>query len=98
MPLKRSTVESSLEAKGFIKVQGDHSFYIYHSKKGLRTVVRTKTSHGSGHKDISDGLVSQMAKQCKISINDFRRLVECPLSRDEYEEKLLQQGLVDPVA
>lgn len=97
MPLKRSIVERSLESKGFVKAFGDHSFYIYHSKKGLKTIVRTKTSFGSGHKDISDSLVSQMAKQCKISTKDFRNLVECPLSRDEYEAKLLQQGFVDPV-
>lgn len=95
MPLKRSAVESSLEAKGFKKASGDHSFYIYHTKSGLKTIVRTKTSHGSGYKDISDDLVSKMAKQCKLTTKDFRNLIECPLSRDEYETKLVQQGLVD---
>jgi hypothetical protein len=35
-----------------------------------------------------------MAKQCKLSNADFGLLVECPLSRDEYEAKLIATGVV----
>lgn len=95
MPLKRRDVESSLTLKGFRRVEGDHAFFIYYSETGGKSPVRTKTSHGSGNKDISDALISQMAKQCKLTSKDFVDLVTCPLSRVEYEKKLAEQGFVD---
>ena len=59
---------------------------------GKKTIVRTKTSHGA--REIDDNLLAQMAKQCKLSNGDFGLLVECPLSRDEYEAKLIATGVV----
>jgi hypothetical protein len=96
MPLDRRAVEAALLAKGFRRVDGDHAFFIYHSLTGRKSPVRTKTSHGTGYRDIADGLVSQMAKQCRITTPEFRDLVACPLSRAEYEAKLSAQGLVEP--
>jgi hypothetical protein len=98
MPLDRRAVESALTIKGFREVEGNHTFFIYYAASGKKSPVRTKTSHGSSHKDISDVLVSQMAKQCKLTTKEFRSLVECPLSRAEYETKLAGMGLVDPPA
>ena len=95
MPLDRGSVESALEAKGFKRVEGDHAFFIYYSMAGKKSPVRTKTSHGSSHRDIGDDLVSKMAKQCKLPTREFRELVTCPLTRASYEAKLLEQGLVD---
>ena len=46
MPLERSSVEAALTLKGFKKVEGDHTFFIYHSQAGKKSPVRTKTSHG----------------------------------------------------
>jgi hypothetical protein len=37
-----------------------------------------------------------MAKQCKLSNKDFGLLVECPLSRDDYEAKLILTGAIAP--
>lgn len=96
MPLERRAVEAALEAKGFKRLDGDHAFFIYYAANGKKSPVRTKTSHGTGYRDLSDSLVAQMAKQCRITSRDFRDLVACPLSRGEYEAKLLEQGLVDP--
>ena len=98
MPLERRVVERGLKDKGFRLVQGHHAFFIYYSEAGKKSTVRTKTSHGSSHKDIADGLVSQMARQCKLSNQQFRELVGCGLSRAEYEAKLLEVGLIDPPA
>ena len=36
-----------------------------------------------------------MAKQCKLSNKDFGLLVECPLSREAYETKLVSAGAVE---
>lgn len=96
MPLKRSEIENALEFKGFRRAESDHAFFIYYSQSGKKSPVRTKTSHGTGYKDISDNLVSQMAKQCRLTNKDFKDLVACPLSRQAYEDKLVAQGLVDP--
>lgn len=92
MPLDRRGVEASLLAKGFKKVEGDHSFFIFHDKTGRKSRVRTKTSHGTSSKQLDDSLVSLMARQCRLPIKDFRDLVNCPLSRETYEGKLAELG------
>jgi hypothetical protein len=95
MPLERGVVAAALTFKGFKSIEGDHTFFIYYSQAGKKSTVRTKTSHGSGYKDIADHLVSQMAKQCKLTTKEFKDLVDCPLSRQEYEAKLIGRGFVD---
>lgn len=94
MPRKQDDVEKSLLKKGFLPSGGDHNFFFYRSKAGKKTIVRTKTSHGG--KEIDDNLLSQMAKQCKLTNKDFGLLVDCPLSRDDYEKKLIATGHVEP--
>jgi hypothetical protein len=95
MPLSRLSVEGGLEGKGFRRSNGDHRFLIYYSRDGKKTSVCTMTSHGSGYRDISDVLIGKMARQCKVTARDFRGLVECSLSQDDYEGKLREQELVD---
>lgn len=57
---------------------------------GKKTTVRTKTSHG-GTKDLGDGLLKAMAGQVRVSKIQFLELVDCPLSREQYQE-LLEKG------
>lgn len=92
MPRKPADVERALLNKGFRKKEGDHHFFIYHSKAGRKTAVFTKTSHGE--REISDHLLGKMAKQVRLSNREFDDLVDCPLSRDAYEVKLIGKGLV----
>ncbi len=92
MPRKQDAVEKSLLSKGFQPGGGDHNYFFYYSKAGKKTIVRTKTSHGA--REIDDNLLAQMAKQCKLSNKDFGLLVDCPLSRDAYETKLVAAGAV----
>ena len=94
MSRKQADVEKSLLNKGFRAGTGDHNYFFYYSKAGKKTIVRTKTSHGS--REIDDNLLAQMARQCKLSNKDFALLVECPLSRDDYEAKLMAAGAVAP--
>lgn len=89
MPRKKAKVESALKKKGFEQTDGDHRFFVYVTIDGKKTAVRTKTSHTPKMKDIPDNLLSQMAKQCRLSKNNFFRLLDCPLGREEYE-KILQ--------
>lgn len=94
MPRKQADLEKSLLVKGFQAGGGDHNYFFYYSKVGKKTIVRTKTSHGA--REIDDNLLAQMAKQCKLSNKDFGLLIECPLSRDDYEAKLVAVGAVAP--
>lgn len=92
MPRKQKDVERSLAAKGFQSREGDHNYFHYWSKAGKKTAVFTKTSHGA--REIDESLLGRMARQCKLTRADFDRLVDCPLSRDGYEAKLVEAGAV----
>ncbi len=91
-PMKQRDVESSLVAKGFRRKEGDHHFFVYHRMLDeKKTRVFTKTSHGNS--EIGDGLVKLMAEQCKLTSQDFRDLVNCPLKRDAYEARIAARGI-----
>lgn len=92
MPRKQREVERSLTMKGFRSREGDHSYFHYWTKAGKKTAVFTKTSHGA--RELDDGLIGCMAKQCRLSRTDFERLIDCPLDRDGYETKLIAAGAV----
>ncbi len=89
---KRAKVEKALVAKGFSCRKSHHSYFVYYTEEGIKTPVRTKTSHGKGGADITPYLISRMAKQCKLRSADFRALVDCSLSRTDYENLLISKG------
>ena len=93
MPRKQNDVERSLKTKGFKQREGDHSYFNYYSTTGKETAIFTKTSHGA--REIDDSLLGRMARQCKLSRADFDRLVDCPLDRDSYEIKLIEQKAIE---
>ena len=88
MTVKRDKVQAALRKKGFQQTDGEHIFLVYYTVEGKKTPVRTMISRGSKHRDIGPNLVSRMARQCRLNTGDFRRLVNCPLSRSDYEKKL----------
>ncbi len=90
MPRDRKGVESGLKSKGFRQTEGDHHFFIYFTAAGLKTPVKTKTSHGM--REIPDNLLALMAKQCRLPKGAFLNLVDCPLARAEYERILQGAG------
>jgi len=83
---KQSDVEAGLVRKGFRQSDTHHRFFIYHTEAGLKSKIRTKTSHGG--QDLDNWLLGQMAKQCGVSRKDFLDLVDCPLDRKSYEAKV----------
>ena len=92
MPKDRKVVEAGLLKKGFRQREGDHHFFVYWSLRGKKSVAFTKTSHS--HREIGDPLLGRMAKQCKLTKANFLGLVDCPLSREQYEDLLTKQGAV----
>jgi len=93
LPRSRREVERGLLAKGFEQSERDHHFFVYRTVGGLKTTVRTKTSHSV--KDIPDGLLSAMARQCHCAPRlRFLNLVDCPLDRAAYEGILRGAGVL----
>jgi len=93
MPKDRKEVEAALELKGFLRKEGDHHRFIYHSLAGKKTRIHTKTSNGA--RDIADNIISQMAKQCGLTSKLFGQLIECPLERKAYEAELIKTGAIE---
>ena len=81
-------MQSALRAKGFRRRETHHSYFVYYTEEGEKTPIQTKTSHGRRSADIADPLIGRMAKQCKLRTADFRALVDCTLSRADYEALL----------
>ena len=93
MSRDKTEVEAGLARKGFqpTKPGADHNYFVYLSIAGKKARASTKTSHGRGF-DIDDSLLAQMARQCSLTKKQFLDLLDCPLSRDEYEKLLEQAG------
>lgn len=91
MPRSRRAVMGALQRKGFTSSEGDHTYFIYYTMDGCKTLAKTKVSHSG--KDIADGILSMMARQCKLTLPQFRGLVDCPLSREAYEDILKESGI-----
>lgn len=91
MPRDKRDVEAGLTNKGFRLKGGDHHYYVFWTEGGKKSTAKTKTSHGS-MRDISDDLLAKMAKQCGVTKANFLKLVDCPLTRQEYEALLRQAG------
>jgi hypothetical protein len=94
LPRNKRDVESALLSKGFERDSRDHRYFIFHTVDGRRTPLKTKTSHGTSTRTLGDDLISQMSRQCGLTRNDFLRLVDCPLSREEYENKVRDLGRI----
>ncbi len=92
MPLKTRLLKSSLQNKGFKAELGNHIFLCFETTNGNETNIWTKISHGKSEYD--DNLLALVAKQLKLSKKQLLDLVNCPLSREDYEDILKQKGYV----
>lgn len=95
MPVANRTLRSGLEAKGFVRKNKKHKVLSYVTESGVRTSVITHYSHGADGKEVADGVISAMARQCHLSSRQFRDLVDCALSQREYESLLLERGIIE---
>lgn len=83
---KQNDVEAGLERKGFQQANTHHRYFVYYTRAGVKSRIRTKTSHGGS--DLDRSLIGQMAKQCGVTSKDFLALVDCPLDQAAYEAKV----------
>ena len=88
MPKKVRDIISGLGRKGFRSQENDHTF-LHLWVAGRKTPVWTKISHGE--KEIGDRLLAVMARQLRITRQEFNNLVDCPLSEAAYVQ-MLREG------
>ena len=85
MSRERKSIEAGLKNKGFRQKEGDHHYLIYYSEDGRKSLSKTKTSHSPKMKTLSNDLLSKMSQQCYLTKAEFLDLIDCPLSRSDYE-------------
>ena len=78
---KAREIKEGLTKKGFITVQGDHTF-LFLSVEGRKSSIRTKISHGI--KEYGDNLLSYVARELHISTKQLDDLLDCPLKYEDY--------------
>jgi hypothetical protein len=89
----RKKVKNTLKAKGFSERKSTHFFYSFKTG-GLTTSILTQVSKGSSYHKLDEWHLKQMAKQCHLTIEQFLDLVDCSMSRSEYEHHLRNSDLI----
>ena len=89
MSLSKRKIQSSLRKKGFEEDKSrSHIVYEYQTLDGNESGISTHMSHGSKPKNLSKELCAKMAKQCKLTKNNFARFIDCDMNQNEYEENV----------
>ena len=88
---KARDVEASLIRKGFRQEPRKHKFFVLYVDD-KRTSINTHTSHCG--QEIDEYLIKCMRKQLYLSKDDFLRLIDCPMSKAEYVEKLRENDKI----
>lgn len=52
------------------------------------------TRFSRSHEDVSESLLRQIAKQCRVQLGEFKGMYECTVSYDDYIDLLTQQGYI----
>jgi hypothetical protein len=99
MPRKHRDIRSGLAAKGFtVDEQRRHIVLVYEDLQGRTTTARTLISHGAGGNEIHDALLGRMARQVGFARKDFLRLIDCPMSREEFDSVIAKRDDQDDIA
>lgn len=96
MQIPREQIESSLCTKGFLEDRARDHRRFHHIYKGKKTGISTKTSHGSEkYKDYQDALLARIKRHLRLdSKEDLKDFLLCPMSGEEYNQKLRSKGLL----
>ena len=77
-------IRAALERKGMEPSNTHHHMY----RKFVDGRLSATTRVSFGERTIGDILIAQMARQCGLSIKNFKALVDCSLSEAEWDERL----------
>ena len=83
-----------MKKKGFAESRKtNHRIFHYHTKEGKRSRIYTMFSMGKSE-DLGDPIISMMARQLNLNKAELIKLIDCPLSQDDYEAILFEKGLI----
>jgi hypothetical protein len=82
-----AAVESALLDKGMERDDKHHHMY----RKTLEGVTHLVTRISHSAREIDDGLGKLMANQLCLQLTEFWRLVDCPLSEEEWDDLIRQR-------
>jgi len=88
---KTEDIKQALTTKGFVISNTHHEMYWLYAN-GKKTSVRTRISHGSTEYD--DRFLGLMAKQVGLARSEFNSLLDCPLSKEDYRDLLIQRNKI----
>ncbi len=80
-------VRQALLDKGMVQSQSHHEMY----RKTIEGVTQLVTRVSHNARNIDDGLGGMMAKQCCLQLKEFWELVDCPLSEDDWNDKVRER-------
>jgi hypothetical protein len=86
VPRSVSDVAEALLDKGMVRDESHHHMY----RKTLEGVTHLVTRISHSAKEIDDHLGKLMANQLCLQLAEFWRLVDCPMSEDEWD-KLIRE-------
>lgn len=74
----------------FVKKEGrKHEIWIFDAGK-----VRVRTVVSRGTQDIGDGLLKTICRQLHVSISQYRKIVSCKMSKENYYKHLVDTEIV----
>ena len=82
----------TLKKNGFVVSEKHHHYYRYITLAGETVDIKTYVSHGV--KDYGNQLLSDMAKQLKLTKQELLELIDGEMSREEYEGILKVKGII----
>ena len=86
--IKARLAAQVLQQKGFKEeTDRDHVYYFFF-RQGKKTIISTKISHNE--KDLTDDLCKFMARQTKLTLTQFRSLIECAMTPEMYLDHLIK--------
>lgn len=89
MPRKHRAIRSGLSAKGFeVEENRKHIHFVYVNIDGCTTTARSMLSPAAGGEDVSENLLRQMAKQVGLKRDEFLEMVDCPMSREDFDARV----------
>jgi hypothetical protein len=94
MAVRKNEAVSSLCRKGYAGShrRGKDHLYLDYLVDGVPAFF-TFVSHG-GPKDLSDKRISDMAKECHLSNQQFKDLAKCKMSKEQYRQILIDKGII----
>jgi hypothetical protein len=78
---RTADVARALEAKGMERDENHH--HMFRKRVSGVTTLVTRFSHGAD--EIDDGIGLLMGKQCCLRLKEFWRLVDCPLTEEQWD-------------